>query len=40
VCVCVCVCVGRDNEALLQDSQHFTVLIKNFVEFPKFKQKR
>ena len=34
------VCVYSKDIALLEDSKHFTVLIKNDVEFPKFKQKR
>lgn len=28
------------DRALLEDSQNFTVLIKNYIEFPKFHQKR
>lgn len=28
------------DRALLEDSQHFTVLIKNYIEFPKFHKKR
>jgi len=41
VCVCVCVFVGdSEDRALLEDAKHFTVLIKNYIEFPKFGQKR
>jgi len=29
-----------EDRALLEDSQYFTVLIKNYIEFPKFHKKR
>ena len=36
----IVVCVCSADKALLEDAKHFTVLIKNYIEFPKFKQKR
>jgi len=38
--VIVCVVACSPDRALLEDSQNFTVLIKNYIEFPKFHQKR
>ena len=40
MCPSVCLCVYSEDRALLEDSKLFTVLIKNYVEFPKFAKKR
>ena len=39
-CLAVCCAVCSPDRALLEDSQYFTVLIKNYIEFPKFHRKR